>query len=451
MTITFRKEQYNMNNLNEFESVINNYEYIPEPTQTEEQNNGNGANTTNAKTEPNQEIKHYTGFSFADCCIQPQPIKYLIKNIIQEEAQHMIFGQSEHGKGFVIVDIAASVACPEIETWNGKKIKHGQVIYFAGEGAKGLRKRFAAWAIKRGINPENVQLSVIDETFKLDAIDTEHNIEKTIAEIRDRANNPVLIIFDTFNCYMGGEENSAKDAGIFLGLENRIKQEFHCAIMTIHHSGKSEKNESRGSSAIRAAMDIEYKVEKNGNIITLTQTKNKDNEKEKTLKFNLEQMIIPEWFDEDGEAVTSCTIELNETLTRIEATPKVKEEIKKEPPQSEKTAYETYAQAATEYGKIIEFQHKKQKIKAIAVKTKDWGKIFDENTSRPTEKATEKAFERARKLLIETKKFLIKKKIGQEEFYCLILKPMGKKDMYEATITQAIQERENDNPTFEIF
>ncbi len=162
-------------------------------------------------------------------------------------------------------------------------------------------------------------------------------------------------------------------------------------------------------------------------------------------------MIIPEWFDEDGEAVTSCTIELNETLTRIEATPKVKEEIKKEPPQSEKTAYETYAQAAAEYGKIIEFQHKKQKIKAIAVKTKDWGKIFDENTSRPTEKATEKAFERARKLLIETKKFLIKKKIGQEEFYCLILKPMGKKDMYEATITQAIQERENDNPTFENF
>lgn len=404
-----------------------------------------------AATTQSQEVKHYSGFSFAEACRQPKPIKYLIKNVIQEEAQHMIFGQSEHGKGFVIVDIAASIACPEIEEWNGKKIKHGQVIYFAGEGAEGLRKRFAAWAIKRCINPENVQLKVIDETFKLDAVDTEHNIEKTIAEIRDKANNPVFVIFDTLNCYMGGDENSAKEAGIFLGLENRIKQEFHCAIMTIHHSGKSETKESRGSSAIRAAMDIEFKVQKDGNIITLTQTKNKDNEKIKPLKFNLEQMILPEWFDDDGEAVTSCTIELNETLTQIEATPKEKEDKKKEPPQSEKTAYETYAQAAAEYGEIIEIQHKKQKIKAVVVQTKDWGKVFNENTSGKTDKAIEKAFERARKLLLETKKSLIKKKIGKDEFYCLPLKPIGETDTYESTITQAIQERENENPTHEIF
>lgn len=64
----------------------------------------------NEQTEPNKnelERKKYSRHSFAEFCRNPAPIKYYIKNYIQEQALHMIFGAPGSGKSFVAVDMAA--------------------------------------------------------------------------------------------------------------------------------------------------------------------------------------------------------------------------------------------------------------------------------------------------------------------------------------------------------
>lgn len=465
-----------MNNIDEF---INEFEYTPKQTEQGEQKNGDNINNTEIKknvtsvtnvtlqknfsecnatnsesvtTLQNENVtqcnacnatKKYSSFSFADCCRTPTPIKWTIKGYIPEQSLCMTFGASGSGKSFIVYDMAGAIASPEIETWQGRKLKHGHVIIFAGEGAAGVRQRFAGWAAKRNINPENVKLTVIDEAFHLDSEIEDYSIENTIANIREYSNEPALIVFDTLNRYMSGDENKAVDTGRMLEAYNKIIKELKCSIMIIHHTGNSEdaKNRARGSSAWKGALDIELQVTKDDKRITLKQTKNKDAELEKPIVFNLEKMIIPEWFDEDGEAVTTCTIEINEILTQITAMQKKED---KKPPQSELTAKETYSKAAQKTGSIMKDIDNEtgQEIEFVALEVEDWRKTFYENSSADKDATKRQQFDRARKLLLEVKHALFKRTIQGHDYYCLI--PTG--DTYEATIKSSIQKREQEAP-----
>ena len=56
------------------------------------------------------------------------------------------------------------------------------------------------------------------------------------------------------------DENSAKDTGIFIAACDRLKREFHCAVVVIHHSGKDDRKGARGSSNLPASFDTRFKV-----------------------------------------------------------------------------------------------------------------------------------------------------------------------------------------------
>jgi hypothetical protein len=69
-----------------------------------------------------------------------------------------------------------------------------------------------------------------------------------------------LIIFDTFaSTFVGGDENSAKDMGLYLSNARRIQQDTGATVLIVHHSGKPSSDGKakleRGSSALRAAVD----------------------------------------------------------------------------------------------------------------------------------------------------------------------------------------------------
>ncbi len=199
--------------------------------------------------------KKYSGFSFADACNNPKPRKWLIKNYIYEgRASGLIYGESGGGKTFVAIDMACSIAASEIETWQGmRSLKHGDVIYIAGEGGDGVKKRMAGWASENGVNPDSVRLYVIDESFCLDSETGDFNVDNTIANILDITENPALVIFDTVNRTMEGDENSARDMSKYIRAGDKISAVFDCCVMYIHHSGKADKKSARGSSALKAA------------------------------------------------------------------------------------------------------------------------------------------------------------------------------------------------------
>ena len=208
-----------------------------------------------------------SGSSFSDFCKPPEGEDFLIQDWLRSESYMMLFAPSGSGKGFLAIDIAFAVASPQIETWHGHKIvKHGGVVYLAGEGQRGMRKRCAGLAGYKQIDTRNVDIHVLTEAIALDDDNTELGIDRAIANIGMHCPEPALVIIDTANCYMSGDENKTADATAFNNACKKIINEFKCSVLLVHHTGQSPdaQNRARGSSTFKAAMDMEFKVSKSG-------------------------------------------------------------------------------------------------------------------------------------------------------------------------------------------
>jgi putative DNA primase/helicase len=79
-------------------------------------------------------------------------------------------------------------------------------------------------------------------------------------------------------------------------------------VLVIHHSGKDLDKGARGSSAFRAALDVEFNVrrEGDGGALVLSCTKMKDSEEPATRAYDLSPINL--YIDNDGEEVNSLVL-----------------------------------------------------------------------------------------------------------------------------------------------
>jgi hypothetical protein len=124
-----------------------------------------------------------------------------------------------------------------------------------------------------------------------------------------------LIIVDTLARVMGGaDENTAPDiAGLLTDLEHLRRTGAH--VMLIHHSGKDVDRGARGHSSLRAAIDTEIRLTKDGNERVARITKQRDGESGLEGRFTLEQVTLGR--DSDGDPVTTCIVKHKEGQTLI--------------------------------------------------------------------------------------------------------------------------------------
>ena len=356
-------------------------------------------------------------------------VSWLIDNWLPSEGTVMLFAPSGSGKSFVTLDMAFAVACEGITEWQGEKVlKHGAVVYFAGEGQLGMRKRCAGLAAARGIKAEDVNMYIISETLPLDDPDPKSGVERAIANIGMKSANVVMTIYDTTNCYMSGDENKTADATKYIQACKKLSNEFGCVVIIVNHTGLSQEtqNRARGSSAFKAAMDVELKCTKQGSIITLEMTKSKDTELAREKKFRMERVDVPGYYDAYGRQETTCVLEdafdIQEDTLSPESPPNEK-------PMSEAEAFarRTYSEAAKRYGEI---EHDADGRDYVRVQTEDWRKVCYELSSSDNESSRRSAFSRVRKRLYEVLQILEREELSGMEYYSL--KPVG--DTYELEI-----------------
>lgn len=241
-----------------------------------------------------------------DFSAQPAPIKWLVKHWIQSDALIMVHGPSGGGKTFMVLDMVLSIASKgSIPDWFGNKVRHGPVVYLAGEGHHGLRGRVAAWKQHHGVGSLEMWLS----RHGVD-LNTASGYQKAADAIRSLSEMPKLIVVDTLHRFLAGDENSAQDAKTMLDACGGLIQEFGCSVILVHHTGVSAEaqHRARGSSAWKGALDIEISVvpAEDGGPIQVIQRKSKDAEMAEPINGALEPVKIAGWFDEDGEPVTSA-------------------------------------------------------------------------------------------------------------------------------------------------
>jgi hypothetical protein len=240
--------------------------------------------------------------SFDDLIATEYKPNWLVKGLIEKENLGLIFGSPASGKSLLVQDMAFCIAAGL--PFHGKETTQGNVLYIAGEGFSGLKKRFMALSQEYGYLAKGLYFSKQPAALmdKQNALD--------VAEAVKAIGNVSLIVIDTLHRNMGaGDENSSRDWGEFQNNIDNYLRPLGAAVLIVHHSGHNETGRSRGSSSIRGSMDVEFSVTKNGDNVIMTNTKMKDFEQPKPMAFNVKQVQI----DDD---YSSVVLESTEYIAR---------------------------------------------------------------------------------------------------------------------------------------
>ncbi len=251
--------------------------------------------------------------------VQQTPKRWLVKGWVPAgPALMMVFGQSGHGKTFFALDLMLSVATGQ-DSWCGCRVNPGSVIYLCGEGQQGVRERVAAWAQSHALGTLGDRMLISQGSSMLDTPDGYAKVSHAIA---DSGMKPDLIVVDTLNRFMAGDENDTRDASAFIAVCDRLETEHGCCVCLVHHIGVNEaaKNRARGSSAFLGALDIQIHVKKTGDIYSAGMTKNKDGKEEDPINFLMKEVKLDGWTDDDGEQLKSAVLEPTEDRV-IQAVP----------------------------------------------------------------------------------------------------------------------------------
>lgn len=232
---------------------------------------------------------------------EPAPINWLIKGWIEEESLNMVHGASGNGKTFVVLDMCLHLAAGKTH-WNGQRINPCTVLYLAGEGHHGLKSRIAAWKYHHGVDHLNMYLSLSGCD-----LNTPEGLQKVLMNLRTLPDPPKFIVIDTLHRHLKGNENSAEDTKTMLDACDVLRQE-KAAVLLVHHTGvnQEEQHRARGSSAWRGALESEISV--SAGPMKIEQKKSKNSELLPPVHCELKKVMIPGWFDDEGEPVGSLVL-----------------------------------------------------------------------------------------------------------------------------------------------
>jgi hypothetical protein len=231
--------------------------------------------------------------------------RQLIKGLLLSGCLFVVYGESNSGKTFWVLDLALNVAAGL--AWRGRKIERGLVLYVAGEGSASVRNRVEAIRRERTDICAEIPFAIVPQAINfLDAGAIDSLILTIRAAETESGERIALVIIDTLNRAMGGgDENSAKDMGAVVAAADRIRSETGAAVGFVHHTGKDVAKGARGHSSLRAAVDTEILIEGQSGTRTASVTKQRDLPSGESFGFELKAVVIGE---DDGERITSCVI-----------------------------------------------------------------------------------------------------------------------------------------------
>jgi hypothetical protein len=205
----------------------------------------------------------YRVYSALDALKPQPPMDWYVEEFLSKGSVSLLVGESGCKKTWAMLAMAVCIA--DGRDWVGHKTKKSQVLFIDEESGKTrLLHRVNRVMAGYGINYDIPFFSVSDGHVNLMASDGEEKLRTMISEQKA----DVVIIDALAEIMPGGDENSVKDVlPVFLTLR-RIAEVMHCAILVIHHTNKS--GGYRGSSAMKAAVDLLCIVQAKANTEILT-------------------------------------------------------------------------------------------------------------------------------------------------------------------------------------
>lgn len=259
---------------------------------------------------PKAFVPKYKGVRFENLDTAGVEHSYAIDEWLTEGGKAVIGGASLSGKSFLAIHMAMCIATG-LPFFGYKVLLPGLVVYQAGEGESGIRKRFRAWRDHFGVARNTVVPVYIIEQ-KVDLFAPNADTQPLIDEIRGVAktyNVPLRAIFiDTLaKASIGADENSGRDMGLVMSNIDRIADEFPNANSCLVHHMNANGTKLRGHTSVYANVDQVVLVAKEENSKVRTAILDKQKDGESGLKINFELQVLEVGRRQiDGKPITSC-------------------------------------------------------------------------------------------------------------------------------------------------
>ncbi|ESW92945.1 AAA family ATPase [Mesorhizobium sp. C280B] len=235
---------------------------------------------------------------------------YIIDGLITTRGRSIIGGPSGSGKSFLALHAAYCVA--RGQDFFDYSVERGGVIYQAGEGGLGMKKRQKAYRKHFNVS-EDEEIPLVVLPAKVDLYSREGDTDRLIEAIKSikiTMSMPLRIVFiDTLaTATVGADENSGKDMSVVLANIARIEHECGCHVCLVHHMNADGKK-LRGHTSIHANVDtvIVVNQDEETRIRTARLAKQKDDEDGIKITFSLASVPVG-LNPKTQREITSCVV-----------------------------------------------------------------------------------------------------------------------------------------------
>lgn len=232
-----------------------------------------------------------------------------VEGLLTSAAMSVIYGPSNCGKTFFVVDLALHVSLGW--EWRGRQTDKGAVVYLSLEGAQGIRNRLAAFRRHHQLSGEQLPFVAMPQPVNLlsEDADVRAVIELVHHVASETGMHVAMVIVDTLSRAMaGGNENSPEDMTAIVSNCDKIRDGTGAHVCLVHHSGKDEARGARGHSSLRAATDTEIEItrEPDADVSNVRVAKQRDLEAGDPFAFSLKGVALGT--NRRGKDVTSCVV-----------------------------------------------------------------------------------------------------------------------------------------------
>lgn len=212
--------------------------------------------------------------TYAETCALKPPAP-LVPNVVYTGAVAVILGDSQVGKSWVMLSVAAAAATGIAWPTGGKDAETRPpmpVLYVAAEDGGTVASRLQQWERAHGR-----QLGAEGVTFHIHpgAIDLLDDIQidelcETVAE-----RGYLFVVFDTIAASLGGEEEGNPQFSRVVQNMRRVLQATHGAgaVFLVHHFGKDKSRGARGGSSLYNDSDVFWELHGSRDAMVMKNTK----------------------------------------------------------------------------------------------------------------------------------------------------------------------------------
>lgn len=187
---------------------------------------------------------------------------WLLKDLLPESGLGVLYGPPGIGKSFVALDLMLRLAAGK--DWHDCRNKASDDawwIFVSSEGGEPeAKKRMLGWAKENGIEPLRVRIWCGSFNW---GVPLGGEPERLVEWARSLGGPVAMVVVDTLNRNMAGDENATADMTAFLDDCEKVWRQLGCFMMLVHHTGKDESKGARGASALKGAVRVELKLERN--------------------------------------------------------------------------------------------------------------------------------------------------------------------------------------------